>query len=213
MEGKQKCEVTNTNGPVIECLAPDTLQGVLRQCQKKENCTLFADTVTFGEPCFPGVKKQLQVFYICVPIKLLQEIDHSSMDPFTLSDYIYGIPEKMGLYFLCGVSGGLIFLLCIFTSKMIFVQEMKEVSGCINSKLDKKKLQDQEEENHNDDSSSGSSFHHFTHTYPSSNSMFCHELTAALEHVAKGRNQERDEIWIAKEPSPYAIYKIKTATK
>ena len=113
--------------------------------------------------------------------------------------FLTGIPEKMGLYFLCGVSGGLIFLLCIFTSKMTFVQEMKEVSGCINCKLDKKKLQDQEEENHNDDSSSGSSFHHFKHTYPSSNSMFCHELTAALQHVAKGRNQERDEIWIAKE--------------
>ena len=51
---------------------------------------------------------------------------------------------------------------------MTFVQEMKEVSGCINSKLVKKKLEDQEEEeNHNDDSSSGSSFHHFTYTYPS----------------------------------------------
>jgi len=104
--------------------------------------------------------------------------------------FLTGIPEKMGLYFLCGVSGGLIFLLRIFTSKMIFVQEMKEVSGCINSKLGKKKLQDQEEEeNHNDDSSSGSSFHHFTYTYPSLNSMFCPELTAALEHSANGRKR------------------------
>ncbi|XP_060148320.1 protein eva-1 homolog C-like [Globicephala melas] len=215
MEGKQECDVMNKNGPVIECLAPDALQRVLRQCQKRENCTLFADTATFGEPCFPGVKKQLQVSYICVPIKLLQQMDHSSLDPFTLSDYIYGIPEKMGLYFLCGVSGGLIFLLCIFTPKVTFIQDLKEVFWCISSKLGKRKLQDQEEEedNHNDDSSSGSSFHHFTHTYPASNSLFCPELTAVLERAAKERNQERDEIWIAKEPSPYAIYKVKSATK
>ena len=103
--------------------------------------------------------------------------------------FLTGIPEKMGLYFLCGVSGGLVFLLCIFTSKMTFVQEMKEISGCISSKLGNKKLQDQEEENHNDDSSSGSSFHHFTYTYPSLNSMFCPELTAALEHSANGRKR------------------------
>lgn len=129
--------------------------------------------------------------------------------------FLTGIPEKMGLYFLCGVSGGLIFLLCIFTPKVTFIQDLKEVFWCINSKLGKRKLQDQEEEedNHNDDSSSGSSFHHFTHTYPASNSLFCPELTAVLEHAAKERNQERDEIWIAKEPSPYAIYKVKSATK
>ncbi|XP_066879773.1 protein eva-1 homolog C-like isoform X3 [Kogia breviceps] len=90
MEGKQECDVMNKNGPVIECLAPDALQRVSRQCQKRESCTLFADTATFGEPCFPGVKKQLQVSYICVPVKLLQQMDHSSLDPFTLSDYIYG---------------------------------------------------------------------------------------------------------------------------
>ncbi|XP_013842011.1 protein eva-1 homolog C-like [Sus scrofa] len=81
----------------IECLAPDTLQRVLRQCQKRENATLFADTPTFGEPCFPGVKKQLQVSFICVPIKLLQQMDHSSLDPFTRSDYIYGLLPRLGV--------------------------------------------------------------------------------------------------------------------
>jgi len=43
--------------------------------------------------------------------------------------------------------------------------------------------------------------------------MFCPKLTAALEHATKERNQERDEIWIAKEPSLYAVYKIKFAAK
>lgn len=33
------------------------VQRVLRQCQKRENCILFAESATFGKPYFPGVKK------------------------------------------------------------------------------------------------------------------------------------------------------------
>ncbi|XP_027674415.1 protein eva-1 homolog C isoform X2 [Chelonia mydas] len=217
MRGKPECDSANRTGPNVECLAPDALRRVSRKCHRKENCTISANKATFGDPCFPGVKKQLRVSYTCVPRQLLEEVGQDSPDPFSLSDYTHGVPEKVGLYFLCGVSGGLVFLLCIFSPKMAFIQDMKEVlkDSKVGSSLElsRGKLQDDHnEDNHNDDSSSDSSFRHLSRTYHASN-IFSPELTAALEGAAEHRAHEGEEIWMLKESSPYAIHKLKSATK
>ncbi|XP_005301418.1 protein eva-1 homolog C-like isoform X4 [Chrysemys picta bellii] len=194
MRGKPECDSANRTGLNVECLAPDALRRVSRKCHRKENCTILANKATFGDPCFPGVKKQLRVSYTC------------------------GVPEKVGLYFLCGVSGGLVFLLCIFSPKMAFIQDMKEVLKDSklgsSSELSQTKLRDDhDEDNHNDDSSSDSSFRRLTRTYRASNNIFSPELTAALEGAAEHRAQEGEEIWMLKDSSPYAIHKLKSATK
>ncbi|XP_053895735.1 protein eva-1 homolog C-like [Malaclemys terrapin pileata] len=218
MRGKPECDSANRTGLNVECLAPDALRRVSRKCHRKENCTILANKATFGDPCFPGVKKQLRVSYTCVPRQLFEEVGQDSPDPFSLSDYTHGVPEKVGLYFLCGVSGGLVFLLCIFSPKMAFIQDMKEVLKDSklgsSSELSRTKLRDDhDEDNHNDDSSSDSSFRHLTRTYRASNNIFSPELTAALEGAAEHRAQEGEEIWMLKDSSPYAIHKLKSATK
>ncbi|XP_009681422.1 protein eva-1 homolog C isoform X3 [Struthio camelus] len=193
LRGKPECDALNTEQPHIECLAPDALRRVSRKCHRKENCTVTADRATFGDPCFPGMKKQLRVSYTC------------------------GIPEKVGLYFLCGVSGGLMLLLCIISPKMAFIQDMKEAFKDPelgrSSELSRTKLQDEQDEDIPDDSSSDSSFRRLTRTYRATDNIFSPELTAAMEGVAEHQGHDGEEIWMPKESSPYAIHKIKSATK
>uniref|UniRef100_A0A8C0H9B6 SUEL-type lectin domain-containing protein n=1 Tax=Chelonoidis abingdonii TaxID=106734 RepID=A0A8C0H9B6_CHEAB len=223
MRGKPECDSANRTG--LNCLAPDALRRVSRKCHRKENCTVLANKATFGDPCFPGVKKQLRVSYTCgknhVPLftaggwyrgptlsRLREDlmIFTSSLKTFA---HLWGVPEKVGLYFLCGVSGGLVFLLCIFSPKMAFIQDMKEVLKASklghSSELSRAKLRDDcDEDNHNDDSSSDSLFRRLTRTYRASNNIFSPELTAALEGAAEHRAQDGEEIWMLKDSSPYS---------
>ncbi|XP_010216166.1 PREDICTED: protein eva-1 homolog C-like [Tinamus guttatus] len=247
LRGKPECDAPNTEGPHIECLAPDALRRVSKKCHRKENCTVTADRATFGDPCFPGMKKQLRVSYTCVPRQLLEEAGPDTSDPFLLSDYthggwykgprfsrlredlmiftssleafayIWGIPETAGLYFLCGVSGGLMLLLCIISPKMAFLQDMREAfkdpTLGRSSELSRTKLQDEQDEDLPDDSSSDSSFRRLTRTYRATDNIFSPELTAAMEGAAEHGDHHGEEIWMPKESSPYAIHKIKSATK
>ncbi|KAM6381671.1 protein eva-1 homolog C-like isoform 6-T6 [Pluvialis apricaria] len=90
LRGKPECDALNTEGPHIECLAPDALRRVSKKCHRKGNCTVAADRATFGDPCLPGTKKQLRVSYTCVPKQLLEEVGPDTSDPFLLSDYMHG---------------------------------------------------------------------------------------------------------------------------
>ncbi|XP_065545901.1 protein eva-1 homolog C-like isoform X2 [Lathamus discolor] len=365
LRGKPECDALNAAGPHIECLAPDALRRVSRKCHRRGNCTVAADQATFGDPCLPGMKKQLRVSYTCVPKQLLEEAGPDTSDPFLLSDYMHGIvrgrlcqkprvhacvnqaflglsvpmvptsdthptapsqhhspvanathqsvptseqlegcahwelrrggpsrsilqaekhlcrkegewhgdggrqpaaghwgapcasariplsttggwykgprfsrlredrmfftstlaafahlwgvPEKVGLYFLCGVSGGLLLLLCIVSPKTTFLQEVGEALRDpelgSSSELGRTKLQDEQDEDLPDDSSSDSSFRRLTHTYRATDSIFSPELTAAMEGAVEHQGHGREEIWMPKESSPYAIHKIKSATK
>uniref|UniRef100_A0A803TKS8 SUEL-type lectin domain-containing protein n=1 Tax=Anolis carolinensis TaxID=28377 RepID=A0A803TKS8_ANOCA len=248
LQGKLECYSVNETGADIECVAPDALRRVSRRCHRKQNCTILANKSTFGDPCFPGVKKQLRVSYTCVPRKLLEEVGHDSReDPFAISDYthggwytgprlhklqenlmiftnsletfahMWGVPEKVGFYFLCGVSGGLVLLLLLFVPKVALLRDFKEVFKATkpsdNLEMERNKLRDEPEEETRDDSSSNSSFRHLTNLYHNSNNIFGPELTAALEGAVEQRGHEGEEIWIPKESSPYAIHKIKSATK
>ncbi|XP_010565389.1 PREDICTED: protein eva-1 homolog C-like isoform X1 [Haliaeetus leucocephalus] len=230
-----------------ECLAPDALRRVSKKCHRKGNCTVAADRATFGDPCLPGTKKQLRVSYTCVPKQLLEEVGPETSDPFLLSDYmhggwykgprfsrlredrmiftsslaafahLWGVPEKVGLYFLCGVSGGLMVLLCIISPKTTFLQEvgeaLKDPELGSSSELSRTKLQDEQDEDLPDDSSSDSSFRRLTRTYRATDSIFSPELTAAMEGAVEHQGRVGEEIWMPKESSPYAIHKIKSATK
>ncbi|XP_064283450.1 protein eva-1 homolog C-like isoform X6 [Passer domesticus] len=271
LRGKPECDVLNTGEPHIECVAPDALRRVSKKCHRKGNCTVAADKATFGDPCLPGMKKQLRVSYTCgesspqsqghrgywwsvcsahpmpVPKQLLEEVGPDTSDPFLLSDYIHGgwykgprfsrlqedrmiftsslaafahlwgVPEKVALYFLCGVSGGLMLLLCIISPKTTFLQEVREALKDpelgSSSELGRTKLRDEQDEDIPDDSSSDSSFRRLTRTYRATDSIFGPELTAAMEGAVEHQGHSGEEIWMPKESSPYAIHKIKSATK
>ncbi|XP_039587220.1 protein eva-1 homolog C-like isoform X3 [Passer montanus] len=241
LRGKPECDVLNTGEPHIECVAPDALRRVSKKCHRKGNCTVAADKATFGDPCLPGMKKQLRVSYTCgesspqsqghrgywwsvcsahpmpVPKQLLEEVGPDTSDPFLLSDYTHGVPEKVALYFLCGVSGGLMLLLCIISPKTTFLQEVREALKDpelgSSSELGRTKLRDEQDEDIPDDSSSDSSFRRLTRTYRATDSIFGPELTAAMEGAVEHQGHSGEEIWMPKESSPYAIHKIKSATK
>ncbi|KAM6353862.1 protein eva-1 homolog C-like isoform 2-T2 [Alca torda] len=217
LRGKPECDALNAEGPRIECLAPDALRRVSKKCHRKGNCTVAADRATFGDPCLPGMKKQLRVSYTCVPKQLLEEVGPDTSNPFLLSDYMHGVPEKVGLYFLCGVSGGLMLLLCIISPKTTFLQEvgeaLRDTELGSSSELSRTKLRDEQDEDLPDDSSSDSSFRRLTRTYRATDSIFSPELTAAMEGAVEHQGRGGEEIWMPKESSPYAIQKIKSATK
>lgn len=109
------------------------------------------------------------------------------------------------------------FLLLLFAPKVAFLQDLKEAFKAAelseSLELETTKLQDEQDDENHDDSSSDSSFRRLTRTYRNSNNIFGPELTAALEGAADHMGHEGDEIWIPKESSPYAIHKIKSATK
>ncbi|XP_046772739.1 protein eva-1 homolog C isoform X11 [Gallus gallus] len=191
LRGKPECDAPNAGGPHIECLAPDALRRVSKKCHRKGNCTVTADQATFGDPCLPGTRKQLRVSYTC------------------------DVPEKVALYFLCGVSAGLALLLCIVSPKAGFLREAREalLGPGGRSEASRTKLRDEQDEDLPDDSSSDSSFRRLTRAYRATDSIFGPELTAAMEGAAEQQGRGGEEIWMPKEASPYTIQKIKSATK
>ncbi|XP_025064374.1 protein eva-1 homolog A [Alligator sinensis] len=71
--GSLECPYQNRGMPMIECQAAPALQLMTRRCHGKRSCSVYASTYEFGDPCYPGVRKHLNVIYTCVPKKLLQE--------------------------------------------------------------------------------------------------------------------------------------------
>uniref|UniRef100_A0A3Q4ALZ7 SUEL-type lectin domain-containing protein n=1 Tax=Mola mola TaxID=94237 RepID=A0A3Q4ALZ7_MOLML len=64
---------------IPECLSPSALRKVSRRCHGRANCSVLADTLTFGDPCFSGVRKHLRVSFTCEniykkPPKILNQI-------------------------------------------------------------------------------------------------------------------------------------------
>uniref|UniRef100_A0AAQ4RVD4 Si:ch73-335m24.2 n=1 Tax=Gasterosteus aculeatus aculeatus TaxID=481459 RepID=A0AAQ4RVD4_GASAC len=86
------CPSANTT-----CLSSSALRKVSRRCHSRANCSLVADTQTFGDPCFPGTRKHLRVnknknqkTFLSVPRYLLEDVGRGSTDPFMISDYTHG---------------------------------------------------------------------------------------------------------------------------
>ncbi|KAK6473677.1 protein eva-1-like protein C-like isoform X2 [Huso huso] len=215
--GYPECQQGNSTGPDIECLAPSALKKVSRRCHSKPNCSVSADMHTFGDPCFPGVRKHLRVSYTCVPRNLLEELGRGSPDPFSLSDYTHGWPEKVALYFVSGICAGLVLLSCLFGLKATLVRDIKglcsELEEELKVDLPGEDPSREEIEDYDDDTSSDSSFRRLTRSYRVSENIFSPEVTAELVDRAEVKEPGDNEIWLHKDSSPYAIHTIKAATK
>lgn len=64
----QKCQCIRGKSILLstaECLSPVALRRVSRRCHGRTNCSVLADTKTFGDPCFSGTRKHLRVSFTC----------------------------------------------------------------------------------------------------------------------------------------------------
>ncbi|XP_062916822.1 protein eva-1 homolog C isoform X2 [Mobula hypostoma] len=206
LHGNMECPPVNRTMPDIECLSPTTLRQVSSRCHGKQNCSITADAVSFGDPCIPGIRKQLNVSYTCVPMKLFDEAGQGPVKPFLISDYTHGLPEKVALFFMSGVCSGLVFILCTFGFHMLLRHDIR--------KLQSEAEDNQECENghtrisDDDDASSNTSFRQLTRQYWTSDNIFSPEVAAVMVDRVE-QNEEKDkEMWLNKEPSPYAIQNL-----
>ncbi|XP_015140642.2 protein eva-1 homolog A isoform X3 [Gallus gallus] len=71
--GSLECPYQNLGMPMIECKSATALQLMIKRCHGKRSCSIYASTYEFGDPCYPGIQKHLNVIYTCVPRKLLHE--------------------------------------------------------------------------------------------------------------------------------------------
>ncbi|KAM9016607.1 protein eva-1 homolog A isoform 3-T3 [Ara ararauna] len=71
--GSLECPYQNLGMPMIECQSATALQLMIKRCHGKRSCSIYASTYEFGDPCYPGIQKHLNVIYTCVPKKLLHE--------------------------------------------------------------------------------------------------------------------------------------------
>ncbi|XP_051877818.1 protein eva-1 homolog C isoform X2 [Pristis pectinata] len=207
LHGNMECPSVNSTMPDIECLSPTTLREVSSRCHGKQNCSITANVLSFGDPCIPGIRKQLNVSYTCVPTKLFEEAGQGPVKPFLISDYTHGLPEKVALFFMSGVCSGLVFILCTFGFHLLLKQDIRklqsEAEDTQESENGHTKISDDE-----DDASSDTSFRQLTRQYRTSDNIFSPEVAAVM--VDRGeQNEERDkEMWLNKEPSPYAIQNL-----
>ncbi|XP_058856856.1 protein eva-1 homolog C-like isoform X4 [Acipenser ruthenus] len=152
-----------------------------------------------------------------VPRNLLEELGRGSPDPFSLSDYTHGWPEKVALYFVSGICAGLVLLSCLFGLKATLVRDIKglcsELEEELKVDLPGEDPSREEIEDYDDDTSSDSSFRRLTRSYRVSENIFSPEVTAELVDRAEVKEPGDNEIWLHKDSSPYAIHTIKAATK
>uniref|UniRef100_A0A3B4FUT2 Protein eva-1 homolog C-like n=1 Tax=Pundamilia nyererei TaxID=303518 RepID=A0A3B4FUT2_9CICH len=218
------------------CLSPAALRKVSRRCHSRANCSLIADTRTFGDPCFPGTRKHLRVSFTC-PRYLLEDVGQGPTDPFMISDYTHGwytgptyrpqnvfltnsleifdkilLPERVALYFVSGICAGLVFLLCLFGVRSTLVKDVKDLVSDLNDELKASRRRRKElmEDLFEEDVSDTSSFRRLTQSYRTTDVLSPPTLT--VEMVEWEEEHTRDlpngDIWPHRDSSPYAIHKI-----
>ncbi|XP_075902758.1 protein eva-1 homolog C isoform X2 [Nelusetta ayraudi] len=196
----------------MECLSPSALRKVSRRCHGRTNCSVLADTQTFGDPCFPGTRKHLRVSFTCVPRYLLEDVGRGSTDPFMISDYTHGLPEKVALYFVSGICAGLVFLLCLFGIRSTVVRDVKELVSDLNNELraSRRRRKGLIEDLFDDDISDTSSFRQLTQSYRKSEGLTPSTLVVELveREAVRTRDVPNGDIWAHGDSSPYAIHKM-----
>ncbi|XP_065814994.1 protein eva-1 homolog C isoform X2 [Labrus bergylta] len=214
LHGSPYCPQEPGSHADMECLSPSALRKVSRRCHGRSNCSVLADTQTFGDPCFSGTRKHLRVSFTCVPRYLLDDVGRGSTDPFMITDYTHGLPERVALYFVSGICAGLVFLLCIFGLRSTLVKDVKDLVSELNDELKASRRRKKElmEDLFDDDISDTSSFCRLTQSYRTADIFSPSTLT--VEMVEREGEQTRDlpngDIWPPRDSSPYAIHKIKT---
>ncbi|KAL8173191.1 UNVERIFIED_CONTAM: hypothetical protein K2H54_042129 [Gekko kuhli] len=63
--GSLECPYHNMGVPAIECQSNAALQLMTKRCHGKRSCSVYASTYEFGDPCYPGIRKHLNVIYTC----------------------------------------------------------------------------------------------------------------------------------------------------
>ncbi|KAM9795129.1 protein eva-1 homolog C [Neosynchiropus ocellatus] len=219
LHGSPLCPLGTGQQVDMECLSPSALRKVSRRCHGRSNCSLIADTQTFGDPCFPGTRKHLRVSFTCVPRYLLEDMGRGSTDPFMISDYthggwytgpiyrpqntlftnsleliekVLGLPERVALYFVSGICAGLVFLLCLFGIRSTLVRDVKELVSDINEELKASRRRRKETivDLFDDDISDTSSFRRLTQSYREADNFTPSTLT--VEMLDQGAEQMRD---------------------
>uniref|UniRef100_A0A667ZKH1 Si:ch73-335m24.2 n=1 Tax=Myripristis murdjan TaxID=586833 RepID=A0A667ZKH1_9TELE len=190
------------------CLSPSALRKVSRRCHGRANCSVLADTQTFGDPCFPGTRKHLRVSFTCgkwmVHWPHLQASKHGSLA---------GLPEKVALYFVSGICAGLVFLLCLFGLRSTFMRDVKDLVSDLGDELkaSRRQRKDMMEDLYDGDISDTSSFRRLTQSYRTADIFSPSTMT--VEMVEREAEQTTDvangDIWPHRDSSPYAIHKIK----
>ncbi|XP_056898812.1 protein eva-1 homolog C isoform X2 [Takifugu flavidus] len=209
LHGSPACPQEPGSHVDMECLSPSALRKVSRRCHGRTNCSVLADTLTFGDPCFPGTRKHLRVSFTCVPRYLLEDVGRGSVDPFLISDYTHGLPERVALYFVSGICAGLVFLLCLFGLRSTLVKDVKELVSEL--KTDRRLQKEFMDDLFEDDISDSSSFRCLTRSHCTTDGFAPSTLTVEL--VQRGMEQIRTvskgDIWPHHDSIPHAIHKIK----
>ncbi|XP_063732017.1 protein eva-1 homolog C isoform X2 [Eleginops maclovinus] len=214
LHGSPHCPQEPGSHTDMECLSSTALRKVSRRCHSRANCSLVADTQTFGDPCFPGTRKHLRVSFTCVPRYLLEDVGRGSTDPFMITDYTHDFPERVALYFVVGICAGLVFLLCLFGIRSTLVRDVKDLVSDLKDELEasRRKRKELMEDLFDDDISDTSSFRCLTQSYRTTELLSPSTLTVEMveREVEQTRDQPNGDIWPHRDSSPYAIHKIKT---
>ncbi|KAI3351596.1 hypothetical protein L3Q82_020434 [Scortum barcoo] len=219
LHGSPYCPQEPGSHTDMECLSASALRKVSRRCHGRANCSVLADTQTFGDPCFPGTRKHLRVSFTCVPRYLLEDVGRGRTDPFMISDYthggwytgptyrpqnvlltnsleiiekILGLPERVALYFVSGICAGLVFLLCLFGLRSTVVRDIKDLVSELDDELKASRRQRKElmEDLFDDDISDTASFRRLTQSYRTTDIFSPSTLT--VEMTDRGVEQTRD---------------------
>uniref|UniRef100_A0AAX7VTZ3 SUEL-type lectin domain-containing protein n=1 Tax=Astatotilapia calliptera TaxID=8154 RepID=A0AAX7VTZ3_ASTCA len=180
--------------PGSKCLSPAALRKVSRRCHSRANCSLIADTRTFGDPCFPGTRKHLRVSFTCGKIHTAEWTLVAYVGKCLISSHISlpGLPERVALYFVSGICAGLVFLLCLFGVRSTLVKDVKDLVSDLNDELKASRRRRKElmEDLFEEDVSDTSSFRRLTQSYRTTDIFSPPTLT--VEMVEWGEEQTRD---------------------
>lgn len=209
LHGSPYCPLESGSHADMECLSALALRKVSRRCHGRENCSIVADVLTFGDPCFPGTRKHLRVSFTCVPRYLLEDVGRGSTDPFMISDYTHGFPEKVALYFVSGICAGLVFLLCLFGVRSALVKDVKQLVSDLNEemKASRRRRKGLMDDLFDDAVSDTSSFCRLTRSYRIDDKPSPSTLTfEVVDREAQQRDLPNGDIWPHQDCSPYAIH-------
>uniref|UniRef100_A0A4W3H7D9 Si:ch73-335m24.2 n=1 Tax=Callorhinchus milii TaxID=7868 RepID=A0A4W3H7D9_CALMI len=119
--------------------------------------------------------------------------------------HIRGLPEKVALYFVSGVSIGLVLILCTFGFHMAVLRDIRKL--CSEPDDDNQGSEDglTKIRDDDDDDSSDTSFRQLTRQYRTSDNIFSPQVAAVMIERVEQKEQGDNEMWLNKESSPYAI--------
>ncbi|KAG5277359.1 hypothetical protein AALO_G00116620 [Alosa alosa] len=64
-QGTLECPPNQRRAPSVDCQSATTLQVLTSRCQGKQSCSIRASSREFGDPCYAGTRKYLNVIYTC----------------------------------------------------------------------------------------------------------------------------------------------------